>query len=61
MAYVFIILLAAGIFLYVAFRGSSTPRQGSDQEDDMETYNPVRGARDDTYARAGGTKNGVDD
>lgn len=61
MTYAFIILLAAGIFLYVAFRKVGPDQAASNADDDMETYDPARAQYDDVYAKAWGTNNGLDD
>ncbi|KLC04028.1 hypothetical protein XP420_15565 [Xanthomonas perforans] len=61
MAYAFIILLVAGIFLYVAFRKPAPVQEDPIADDDMSRFNPVRATYDDVYAKAWGVKNGLDD
>lgn len=62
MVYAFIILLAAGIFLFAAFRKPSTSSDAVDHhsDDDMQTFNHVRARTDDVYASAWGKDNSDD-
>ncbi|MEC4339844.1 MULTISPECIES: hypothetical protein [Stenotrophomonas] len=61
MTYAFIILLVAGIFLYVAFRKPAPVQDEPIADDDMSTFNPVRATYDHVYAKAWGVNNGLDD
>lgn len=61
MTYAFIILLVAGIFLYVAFRKPAPDQEDPMADDDMSRFNPVRATYDDVYAKAWGVNNGLDD
>lgn len=61
MIYAFIILLVAGIFLYVAFCRPAPVQEEPLADNDMSRFNPVRATYDDVYAKAWGVKNGLDD